>query len=770
MTKIKFQSAPSRALSAALLASAAITSFSMQPVSAQTEGQPEAVEEIVVVARRREENLQQVPLAVSALGAQELQNRQSADLSGLQGSVPNLNLVQGRGSSASANVFIRGIGQPDALQTFDPAVGIYVDGVYFSRIQGALLSLSDVQRVEVLRGPQGTLYGKNTIAGAMNIVSRAPDKQDVKLEGGFSYGRFNEIVANGYASVPISPGVLAASLALSYNTRDGIVTDPATNKKYNDKDALTGRIIVDATPTDALQIRLSADYTRQRTALTLGRAEAPLLATQLLPTAAVVLVPAPTGEYNFTAGTSFRNNEGQKLDHWGVSATVNWDATDWLTLTSITAYRDLKPDFFIDIDATAAQLGDVKVFVDQTQFSQEFQAKLDFERVQGVFGLFYMDERISSVQQAYADSLFLLTAARLPITFLRDINDRQSTKAYAAYGQFTVGLTDALSFTAGLRYTRDEKTYTRFTSVASNQAFLVSSFRFPENLPAPFNTQGLNDAAWTAWTPSFTLDYKVTPDVMVYATASRGFKSGGFNGRANSAADLLQTVNGVRVPVTTFEPETAWNYEAGVKSSWMDGKARINAAYFITDYRNFQARVGGTDVGSFPVLNAGKLRIQGVELETTLRPVPQFTFGASLGYLKAKYREFRDTRFAGADRSGDTPPFAPEFTVRLSADYFQPVAATGGNILLGADLRHVSSQFLSVDNRRPALFEDGYTLVNAYLGWASDNGRWSIRGGVKNITNEIYKTDAQEFSNVGNIQTAYYGDPRTYSIGVSFKY
>lgn len=293
--------------------------------------------DIIVTARRREERLLDVPAAVTAFSQADLQRLQAVDLSGLQAVAPNLNLVQGRGSAASANIFIRGLGQPDALQTFDPAVGIYVDGVYLSRIQGALLNLFDVERIEVLRGPQGTLYGKNTTGGAVSIVSRKPDLNDIKVEGSALYGSFDQIVLNGYANAPIVEDRVALSLAGQWDKRDGLVTDPLTGRRYNDRDSMTVRGILRAQPVDRLEVLVSGDYNRQRNALTLGYPTAPLLQTDFA-LGARPLVPAqPYGRYDFQASTSFTGDEGQRLDHWGVNLTANWELSDAVTLTSITA-------------------------------------------------------------------------------------------------------------------------------------------------------------------------------------------------------------------------------------------------------------------------------------------------------------------------------------------------------------------------------------------------------------------------------------------------
>ncbi len=771
-----------RALLAVLAATTAITTPAFAQDSAATSDDGSATDEIVVIARKREERLVDVPIAVSALSTAQLEKMGANDISGVQGAVPNVNIVQGRGSASSANFYIRGIGQPDALQTFDPAVGVYVDGVYLSRIQGALLNLYDVQRVEVLRGPQGTLYGKNTIGGAVNIVSRKPDLDDITGQASFTYGRFNETTGKGYVSVPLVPGSVALSLAALYDTRDGIVTDPATGKKYNDRDNLSGRAILRAQASDTVEILLSGDYTRQRNALTLGEATSGLIgfnynATFTALTPFVISPATPLGPYDYKASTSFTNGEGQKLDHWGVSGTINIELGDALTLTSITAYRKLRPDLYIDIDATTAQLGDVFVGIDQHQLSQELQLKLDAGPLKGVLGLYYLNEHVVSHQEAYANSY--LRYVGTPLNFLRTVDDEQDTKSYAAFGQLTYDLTDQFAVTAGLRYTHEKKDYFRTTTATTfSPTFnftIASTYAFPTSLPAPFNA--LDGASYDAWTPSLTLSYKPTPDTLLYASGSRGFKSGGFNGRVNGVADVTQEVNGQSVIVPTFKPETVWTYELGAKGSFLNGAVMLSAAAFYSDYKDFQARVGGGNTGisggSFPVINAGKLRIQGFEFEAAIKPADPLTLTASVGYLDSQYKEFADGRRAPAFSCNPTgtevvckPAFSPPLTLRLGADY-RVAVGDSASLSLGGDIRFVDKHYLSVDNR-PGLTENGYWLGNLYA--QVDFDKFYLRGVIKNVGNTLYRTDGQEFSSVGNIQTVYYGDPRSWNatVGVRF--
>ncbi len=738
---------------------AAIATFSIAtPARAQQAAAAAAVplDEITVTARRREESLQDVPVAVSAFSAADLAGLQAENLDSLQGAVPNLNLVQGRGSAASANVFIRGIGQPDALQTFDPGVGIYLDDVYLSRIQGALLSLSDIERVEVLRGPQGTLYGKNTIAGAIKLVTRRPSQQTA-AEAEISLGSYNRRDAKVYLSGGLTD-TLSASVSGVMQQRDGTVKDSLTGREYNDRDTKAARLALRWQPSDAVDAQFSLDWTEQDNALNLGRNESTLIAVNLLaPTAPVVLAPARTGEFDFTAASTLPNESAQKLKHWGPSATVSWAIDDAYTLKSITAWRSLETAFYVDIDATQFQLGDVFVALDQEQVSQEFQLQYDAGGLfSGIVGAYYLKENVGSAQRAFADD-FLRLGPATKLTFQRTIEDDLTTESYALFGQGSFKLADALTTTLGLRYTSEDKKYFRTTTAFSNFAALRGTFQYTDK------------DSWDAVTPSFTLDYKASDSVLFYGSVARGFKSGGFNGRANTAGET-----------GSFDPEYVWTYEVGTKSTVADGRLRLNAAAFYSDYTNFQARVSEVvnptapvPSFSFPVINAGKLDIKGVELEATWVPVDALTLAAQIGYLQADYKKFTETVSVGGvptirDRAADHPPFAPEWTARLAAGYTFALG-DAGSLTVGADSQFRSKSWLSVDNRA-VLTQDSYWVHNAYVSWGSSDNHWHAAAGVKNLTDENYKTDAQEFSSVGNIQTAYYGDPRTWSLTLGYRF
>jgi iron complex outermembrane receptor protein len=722
------------------------------------EDEDTATGDIVVTARRTDERLQRVPSSISAFNERALDRIQAQDTTGLQGAVPNLNIVQGRGSSNATNIFIRGIGQPDALQTFDPAVGVYVDDVYLSRIRGNQLDLLDVERIEVLRGPQGTLYGKNTIGGAIKFVSRKPG-DELHAEGSASIGSYSQFDLRGNISGPLSEGI-SAGVSIMRSTRDGFVEDRNDDREYNDRDSFGVRGALAFTPSSNVRIDLTADYSHDDAALNVGRP-----VNNLVTFSGGILVvtdPVGSGKYKRKGETTPGFPNSTKLTHYGFAGTAAIDLTDALTFKSITAYRNLETDDYVDIDATHFEVGDVFVGVDQHQFSQEFQLAYTGDRLNGVAGLYYLNEDIDSHQEAYADDL--LGPAFLNSGFLRTIDDKLNTKSYAAYANASYEIVPAVRVSAGIRYTEEKKDYWRTTST------------FFSLLPA-FNTTYVfapPKAKWHDTSPMVSLDWQATPDTMVYARVAKGFKSGGFNGRANTVAES-----------TEYDPETVWSYEAGFKTT-IAKQLRLNGSVFYNDYKDFQARVSGLDtdpVTGLPspklsVLNAGKLRIQGAELEASWTPVQNLLIDGQLGYLDAEYKEFADARFVsfGGDRSFQTPAFAPKWTLRLGTQYTFDLGPTGG-ITVGGQTRYRSRQALAVDNTLvdsdvevEGLFQSGYWVEDARIVWENASKKLALGLYANNLTDRAYKTDAQEFSSVGNIRTVYYGNPRTFMLKFTARY
>ncbi|MCM8558142.1 TonB-dependent receptor [Sphingomicrobium sediminis] len=737
------------------------------------EGQDNDEGEIIVTARRNAEALTDVPASISAFNERSLDRLQANDTTGLQGAVPNLNIVQGRGSSNATNIYIRGVGQPDALQTFDPAVGVYVDDVYYSRIRGTQMDLLDLERIEVLRGPQGTLYGKNTIGGAIKLISRRPgDETRGSLQ--FTLGSYNRFDLKGVFSTPIADNA-GIGFAVLTADRDGFVEDVFGNRKFNNKDTFAARGSLAFDPADNVRLDVSVDYARDDAGLTVGQPinpltdlfGLPLVDGDMMPLVDITPNPDPD-DYDFTGRVTPGLPNSTKLKHGGVTGTIGVDLSNTLEFKSITAFRQLITDDYIDIDATELETGDVFVGVDQEQFSQELQLLIDASRVTGVVGLYYLNENVASHQEAYADDLVGPILGNP--TFLRTIDDDLNTKSYAAYANFSLAVTDQLNLSAGIRYTNEEKDYFRTTSTFSSSPLLTSA--------APFVFEP--EDSWDDISPMASIDFSPTPDTLLYARVAKGFKSGGFNGRANNASETRP-----------YDPETVWSYEAGAKAS-INNQLDIAAAVFHNDYRDFQARVAGLaedenglPVPSLAVLNAGELQIRGAELEVVYQPVPLLRLDAQIGYLDAEYKEFDDDRFVdfGGSRAFQEPAFSPDWTMRYGAQYGTEFG-DGSVLTFGGQAKYKSRHALAVDNTAflgtlvqvgtddeiEGLFQDDFWLFDARVVYEMPQHGLSLGVYGNNLFDQRYKTDGQEFSSVGSIRTVYYGAPRTVDVRVTWRF
>lgn len=742
-----------------------------QETTPQSASQDDGV--IVVTARRVSERLQDVPVAVSAFSDDALETLEAKDLGDLQGLVPNLNIAQGRGSNSSANVFIRGVGQPDALATFDPAVGVYVDDVFLSRIRGALVDVYDVDRVEVLRGPQGTLYGKNTEGGAIRLITKAPNLQDYEGEATLGVGSFDGREVSFNVRGPLIVDRLGGKLAFQYRADDGFVFDPLARADRNGTRSFNGRGALLAQFTPAISSRLDLDVLQENADLQLGRRVAPLFQADLAPVFGLALPPgvpafafipgfeaAPTGEFDFRSSSTPGLPNRIDLLHWGASLVNTWDVSPNLTLKSITAYRELTYEDFIDIDATQLELGDVFVGVDQSQLSQELQALWDFDRLKGVFGLFYLNELIRSDQASFNGDAF--TFFGQPAGFDVFIDDRQELDSFAAFFQTDYQLLEKLSITLGLRATYEEKDFEVFSR--------DSVFRLPATNPIPtvVRFSGAGSANFFDLSPRVGLNFKPTEDILLYASYAQGFKSGGFNGRASAAAAL-----------EPFSEEKVNTVEAGVKSNWLENRVQANVTGFYNKYEDFQASVPGvaedgvTAVNS--VFNAGELRQYGFEFEGVLRPIQILQFTGSVGFLDAEYREFTANRFVlgtgfvEVDLSDRIPAFSPRWTARAAGAYTIP--SEYGDFTVTAQGSYRGDTALTIETEQaPFLFQENYWVADAFLRWDLPGGRLSMTGGVKNLTDEVYAVDAQNFTTVAGIQTLYFAPPRTWSVSANLKF
>jgi iron complex outermembrane receptor protein len=609
----------------------------------------------------------------------------------------------------------------------------------------------------VLRGPQGTLYGKNSTGGAVKIVTRKPgDTPEGSVE--VTLGDYGRREGRFYVGGPLGNSV-SASVAGAWIRNDGDVTDAAGNH-YNNDNTKAVRAKLDFHPGDMFNAELAIDSTRQDTALTLGQATAPLYATDLA-LGQVLLYTPSAGKYDFKGATDFSHDKGQKLSHDGVALHLDWQFDPRWNFKSITAYRKLHSDSYIDIDATTLELGNVLVDFHQKQLSQEFQLQYDNgDNLQAVYGLYYLDEKVPSHQEAYADDF--IRYATLPIDFLRTIDDKLENKSTAAFAHFNWEFVPSWTLAAGVRYTRETKDYWRTTSAFFGAPLQAFSADPQAVIPGA-------SKSWGAVTPSLSIEKQFSDQVMGYVSANRGFKSGGFNGRANDPNEAADPV---------FDPEYVWTYEAGIKARSADNRMQANFAAYHSDYKDFQARVSEvvnpdspTPTFAFPVLNAAKLKIDGVEFEGTALVGEGTQLTSQVAYMKARYDKFDDPRTV-LDPSladlHDHVPFSPKWSARIAASHTFGLES-GGALTFGADASYRGETWLSVDNR-PGLMQKGYTVTDAFGVYDSADGHWQIRAGVRNLGDKVYKTDGQEFSSVGNIQTVYYGWPRNYYVSARYNF
>lgn len=686
------------------------------------------LEEITVTARRQSENLQAVPIAVTAMSAADLKQIGAADLGDLQNLVPNLTLHEG--DAANAVVYLRGVGQVDSLAFADPGVGIYMDDVYLGRAQGAFLDIYDVERIEVLRGPQGTLYGRNTIGGAIKYVSRKPGQE---------FGGELSVTAGNYDRLDVKAGIegalientLSAKASFASLQREGYADNTFTGDDDGDKATLAGRLGLLWEPSDTVTVGLSLDHSRNDA----DSSRTPVRATPVF--------GIPTNSDPFKIQADF--NDKNDLETNGIALTIDWMLSDALTLKSITAARTMDYTAHLDLDATQLPIFGVFVDQDQEQFSQELQLSFDAGgALSGIVGLYYFDEEDVTESGIFGPV----------IEFISNSENDQSTQSYALYGELNYQLSAQLNLTAGLRYTREDKAFKRI------QEFYGPDQTFPPQLGTGFVATDIDeDETWSMATPKFGLNYQLNDDAMVYASAAKGFKSGGFDGRSND-----------EFGAQPYDEETLWAYEAGLKSTWLERRLLLNTAVFFNQYDDLQlSSFTADEQGTFQALftNAGEAETYGAELELSALLSQQLTLDINLAYLHAQYKEYIGPN--GEDIADEREMVnSPEWTGRVGLRYDWPMAS-GARWSLGTDVSYRDKTYPTVSSSE-VLAQDSYTLWNANLQYVSANGQWEVLVSGKNLGDEEYITHGFDLSDSLFYQLAYYGAPRTGSIELSYNF
>lgn len=742
--------------SAIALAVSLASAAQFSPALAQT-GPALALEEVVVTARRRAENLQDVPIAVTALSGDALRLRGATDISELAQMIPSVTLEPSRATSTTLTAFIRGVGQQDPLAGFEQGVALYLDDVYIARPQAALLDIYDVERVEVLRGPQGTLYGRNAVGGAIKYVTRRlSDDVDVRLKA--SYGSYEQMDLVGTVSAPVTDtfrvGATVASL-----TRDGYGKNLTTGDEHYDKDLFAWRASAEWLPNDDWLVRLAYDKLNDKTNPVAGFRPFP---------GAVSGVPVLNDPYDTTAGASASVstagiNGNNEIDAEGLMLSVDWNFSDTITLRSISAWREDYTESVIDFDGLAVMDFDAPVIYDNEQFSQEFQLLYNADRWNLVTGFYYLDATASNDFDVVLGQLGPVTAYT---------GGTVDTEAWSLFADVTYSLTEALSLSVGGRYTEDKRTADVFrgTYLGLGSPFLGNDSAILLATTSDYEAS----KTYTDFSPRLNLSYALNDDTTVYASYSQGWKAGSFDPRgANFATPEVER---------GFDPETLDSWELGYKTTWWDGRAVTNIALFYSDYQDMQIPGSvGTDsdgdgvndgfVGT--VTNAAEAEISGIELEGNILLGQGFSMQLALSFLDA---EIKDWQVNGVDVSDQRAvQNTPEEMVYVGLIYSTGLA--GGDVTANLNWSY-KGDITQFEAPVPVIDQESYDILNASIVWLSSDEQWLFGIHGKNLTDELIKTAGYCFGSGGCPSTlgledntsVFYAPPRTVTATVEYRF
>jgi len=729
---------------ALLLASVCTAPFALCTPAMAQDGASAEDDAIIVTARRRAEDLQDVPIAISVQSAEQLDQRGAADITVLQQVTPNATVQVARGSNSTLIAFIRGVGQQDPLWGFEPGVGLYVDDVYVARPQAAVLDIFDIERIEVLRGPQGTLYGRNSVGGAVRYITRPMDAEEPHLRARLAFGSYNQLETVISGSLPLSDTFVVGGAAALY-TRDGYGENLFNGADQYDKDVQAFRIGAQWTPTADLTIRLTADSVDDNSSPRHGHR----------------LASYPAGGTSYDVlGDVYDTRAGSGNDNAvessGQALHIDWDISPSLTLRSITARRRGETNGTIDFDNTEFATLDVPAFYADEQLTQEFQLLFNFDRVQGVAGVFYLD--------AMAEGAFDTVLGGLNTTIFTQ--GRVDTESLAAFADVSFDITDTFAVSVGARWTRDEKTgrvyRQNFTGIRS--PFFGNALA----VPGLVRTNYTNEAEFEEVTPRISATWEPSDDLTLYASYSQGFKSGGFDMRGD-AVFTPDTVNG-------YQPEFVDTYEVGFHSSFFQGRVNLSGAVFQSDYSDMQiTRQEPTTLGGIAsfVDNAASAEIQGAELEGRFLATDNLSFNFAVGYIDGSFNEYMSntvianpapppaTIIVPIDLSGSAAlQNTPDWTASASFTYTHQLGAGVLAFTPSVAYRGDSQMF---EFATPLLDQQAYTLYNASLTWTSDNDRFRLGLHGQNLGDEEYRVGGYNFpgATFGNSIIGYYGPPMT---------
>ena len=717
------------------------------------------LEEIVVTAQRRAESAQVVPITINALSGAELKNNAINNTFDLQAKIPGFVSTP---VSAFGFTYLRGVGTDQQTVGLEPSVATYIDGVYYPRVASGFQELYDVQRVEVIKGPQGTLFGRNATGGALHVISRKPQDEF----GGYldaTVGNFEKVRFEGAVNVPIVEDKALLRVAGVYHDDQGFSKNEYLGKEEDDTDlqSLRAQLLLYASADSSA--RLFADWSSNEGGR--GAASHP---SEPFDNAALGV---PGGEINPDERVNRRDAPADMdIDEWGVGIELNWDLGS-VSIKSLSSYRELESRNHVDFDLTPLNFSGFSDPVEKSEnWMQEIQVSSATDgRLQWVIGAFFFDEKVrQDYHFPFASSVFAANPAGPAIgqgglydTGTSDVS-AVDTFSLALFGQASYRLAEQLQLTAGLRYSYDEREidYNLHLLNVAAPATAVDLLADRSSLGIAVGADA-QEADWDSFTPRIGLEYFPVDDVMLYFSAARGFKSGGYNGILFGASTTLEAV----------DPETIWSYEAGVKSLLMNGKMRINLTGFYYDYEDIQLNILTADQamtrGFANVRNAGDAEVYGAEAELDLAVTERFRIDGLLAYLETELGNLLSVNpndGTSTDQSGNRLPNAPKFSVNIGAQYSWPLAARG-KLTLRGDYTHRTRRYHSV-------FQEYFNssakndFLNARLSFSSGADKWLISGYVRNLLDKDNQSFGFRAPFFGALKL--YGERRNY--GVNFRY
>lgn len=719
--------------------------------TAWAEDSSAGLEEVVVTAQKREQNLQDVPVAITAINAEQLTDRKIDDISDVGSTAPNVQIAPSPGGSTGATVAIRGAASINPAATWEPSVGIYMDGVFIAKNVGGIFDVAELSAIEILRGPQGTLYGKNTTGGALNLVTRKPYEEfgaKVKVgAGNYGYTEWGGTIDSGMLGDKVS---LMASF--TKRDRDGFYDNTAPNAKIDEfkkLDSQAGLFKASIDATDTLNFTYTYDFAERDNTVALGQAEQ-------LQTDGELPDPKRLGK----ASVSGAGYDKSEISGHNLITTI--DISDDIQIKSITAYRQMTFNDYSDYDGliepSQIPLQQQPSFeaarnVDQNQTSQELQVIGSSNIINYVGGLFYFTDDVDIFNPYY--------------DFNGEIPNYYGVKSssYAVYGQADWLATDRLTVTFGGRYTSEEKE--AYVNHPKDRVvfYLDENFQTQQSTTESYSTYG-NTETWTNFSPMASVSYAFLDDLTTYVKVSQGWRAGGFNGESATAESAE----------TPYEEETTTSYELGLKGRSLENKFQYNLAVFQNNITDMQLSSYNSKTGYSRIENAGKAVITGAEIELQYSIIPNLVASLSYGFMDSEYKDLVDPITGEQLKDEATFAYTPEQKAALAIDYTHDLGF--GELRFHTDYSYTSEQvfyrqvYSSKVTKSPA-----YSILNGRIAIANITtvGSQSLDVGIwgKNLTGEAYRLNG--IPGFGSTNGAgdginYYGDPRTFGADVTYHF